>query len=111
MFFLKHILLILVIFLVSCDSFKRFDQETYNCLDNKLLLSQINILRTNAIKKSYVNIANNEMQAEVVLYNKKEIVLSLDGIYININRDILEVSVKLENKLYFLSCEVKNFKM
>ena len=108
-FFLKYVLFLIIIFLTNCDSFKRFDQEKYTCSENKLSITDITILKTNAFKKAYVTILGNEFEVEISSSNKKEIVLSFKDVYIVIKRDIKEVSVNLENKLLFLSCEVANF--
>tara|TARA_Y100001954_G_C15522314_1_gene459933 strand:+ start:319 stop:663 length:345 start_codon:yes stop_codon:yes gene_type:complete len=108
-FFLKYVLFLVIIFLTNCDSFKRFDQEKYSCSENKLSISDITILKTNAIKKAFVTMLGNEFEVDITSSNKKEIVLSFNDIYIVIDKDIKEISVNLENKILFLSCEVANF--
>ena len=47
-----------IIFFYCCDSFKRFGQEKYNCQENELSIYQINIIKTNSVKKAYL--INNE---------------------------------------------------
>ena len=108
-FFLKFVSFFVIIFLTNCDGFKRFDQEKYTCSENKLSISDITILKTNAIEKAFVTMLGNEFEVDITSVNKKEIVLSFNDIYIVIKKDIKEISVNLENKLLFLSCEVANF--
>ena len=111
MFFFKYIILIFFFIINGCDSFKRFDQEKYSCIENKLSINTIDILKTSSIQKAYVTVGKDEFYADIISNNKKEIVLSINGIYIKINKSLNEISVNFDNKLYFLSCDMENFKI
>ena len=111
MIFKKYILIFFLIFITNCDGFKRFDQEKYSCTENELSISQIDILKTNAIKKAYATISGEEFILKINSYSKTEIVLSINDIYITIKRDINEISVSLGNKIFFLSCKIEQFKI
>ncbi len=100
---MKHIITVLLFLLLlnSCN-FKRFTQENYICASNKLVIKNINIIKTNSIEKAYVIIDNVEYLADIRKLNKKEIVLLIENIVIEINKSRKEVIAKFNEKIYFL---------
>ena len=98
-------------FIVSCDKFKRFDQEKYVCNQNKLSINQIDIIKTNSIKKAYMVIGSQEIPLEIKSINKNEIVLLSNNHIIKINKNNNEVSISDENKIHFLKCRSETFNM
>ena len=105
------LIFITVIFLGSCDKFKRFGQEKYFCSQNKLSINQIDIIKTNSIKKAYMVIGGQEIPLEIKSINKNEILLFSNGYTIKINKNDNEVSVSDENKIHFLKCKSETFNM
>ena len=62
----SHILIfITIIFIGSCDKFKRFGQEKYFCANNKLSINQIDIIKTNSIKKAYMIIGGKNSSNKI----------------------------------------------
>ena len=100
-----------IIFIGSCDKFKRFGQEKYFCAKNKLFINQIDIIKTNSLKKAYMIIGRQEVALEIKSLNKNEIVLFSNGYTIKINKNNNEVSVSDENKIHFLKCKSETFNM
>jgi len=109
-FFGLHIIIILF-FLNGCDKFKRFGQEKYICSQNKLSVNQIDIIKTNSIKKAYMLVGNEELHLKIDSINKKEILLSNNEFIIRINKESNEVSISDENKIHFLKCKSETFNM
>ena len=108
----KFILIFVSIFFIgSCDKFKRFDQEKYVCAQNKLSINQIDIIKTNSIKKAYMVIGSQEIPLEIKSMNKNEIVLLSNNHIIKINKNNNEVSISDENKIHFLKCKSETFNM
>ena len=108
----KFILVFVAIFFIgSCDKFKRFDQEKYLCTQNKLSINQIDIIKTNSIKKAYMVIGSQEIPLEIKSINKNEIVLLSNKHIIKINKNNNEVSISDENKIHFLKCKSETFNM
>ena len=111
-FLFKIILTVIVLFFLNnCEKFKRFGQEKYLCSPNKLSIQQIDIIKTNSINKAYMLVANKEIQLEVKVINKKEILLSNNSHKIKINKSNNEISISDENKIHFLKCESETFNM
>ena len=104
------IFFLFLFFLCSCE-LKRFKQDNYNCEANNLKIENINIIKTNSIKKGYVLMEGFEYEASIDLYNKNEIYLSLDAINIKINKNKKEIVATFKENIYFLNCEVTNFKI
>ena len=78
----KFILIFVAIFFIcSCDKFKRFGQEKYLCSQNKLSINQIDIIKTNSIKKAYMVIGSQEIPLEIKSINKNEIILLSNNHY------------------------------
>ena len=103
---------IIILFLLNgCDKFNRFGQEKYICSQNKLSVNQIDIIKTNAIKKAYMSVGNEELQLKIDSINKKEILLSNNDFIIKINKESNEVSISDENKIHFLKCKSETFNM
>ncbi len=100
-----------IIFIGSCDKFKRFGQEKYFCAKNKLSINQLDIIKTNSIKKAYMIIGGQEVPLEIKSINKNEILLFSNGYTIRINKNSNEVSVSNENKIHFLKCKSETFNM
>ena len=107
---IKLTLLVLLTTLIGCN-FKRFGQEKYVCLDNKLNINVIDIIQTRAIKKSYVTILGKEYFSEIKSLNDDKIVLFIDNMLITINKKSNEVTVTDNENIYFLKCDVENFKI
>ena len=109
---MHKIFFIFIIFIFQgCDNFKRFGQEKYTCSQNKLSIYQIDIIKTNSIKKAYMITNGGEIPLEINTFNKKEILLSSKGFSININKRKNEITVSDENKIHFLKCVNETFNM
>ena len=74
-------------------------------------INQIDIIKTNSIKKAYMIIGRQEVPLEIKSINKNEIVLFSNGYTIKINKNNNEVSVSDENKIHFLKCKSETFNM
>ena len=98
-------------FLSNCENFKRFGQEKYLCSENKLSINQIDIIKTNSIKKAYIVIDNQEIPIQIESINKNEILLFDNNFKIKINKKNNEVAISDENKIHFLKCESETFNM
>ena len=98
-------------FFSSCEKFKRFGQEKYLCSENKLSINQIDIIKTNSIKKAYMIIEGQEVPIQIESINKNEILLFSNNFKIKINKNNNEVSISDENKIHFLKCESETFNM
>ena len=109
--FLKFSLIIVVLVLFGCDNFKRFGQEKYTCVENKLSIYQIDIIKTSSIKKAYMITDTGEVPLNIVSFGSKEILLSTDNLIITINKDNNEISISNENKIHFLKCKNETFNM
>ena len=110
-FFFHILFFTTIIFIGSCDKFKRFGQEKYFCAKNKLSINQIDIIKTNSIKKAYMIIGRQEIPLEIKSINKNEISLFSNVFTIRINKNNNEVSVSDENKIHFLKCKSETFNM
>ncbi|PPR24691.1 MAG: hypothetical protein CFH34_01720 [Alphaproteobacteria bacterium MarineAlpha9_Bin4] len=108
---LNFFFIIIVILFNGCDSFKRFGQEKYTCSQNKLSIYQIDIIKTNSIKKAYMITDQGEVPLQIQNFSKKEISLSSKDLIININKKINEIKVSDENKIHFLKCKNETFNM
>ena len=100
-----------IFFIGSCEKFKRFGQEKYLCTQNKLSINQIDIIKTNSIKKAYMIIGRQEIPLEIKSINKNEISLFSNDFTIRINKNNNEVSISDENKIHFLKCKSETFNM
>ncbi|MDC3024023.1 hypothetical protein OA264_00930 [Alphaproteobacteria bacterium] len=100
-----------IFLLSSCEKFKRFGQEKYVCSENKFSLNQIDIIKSNSIKKAYMLVGNTEIQIKIQSMDKKEIFLSNDKYIIKINKKNNEVSISDDNKIHFLKCRSETFNM
>ena len=107
----KCFFILIVLFFHSCDNFKRFGQEKYTCTQNKLSIYQIDIIKTNSIKKAYMITNGAEIPLEINTFNKEEILLSSRGFNININKRTNEITVSDENNIHFLKCKNETFNM
>ncbi len=106
-----NLLLIISLLINGCDKLKRFGQEKYICSQNKLSINQIDIIKTNSIKKAYLIVANEEVQLKIDTINKKEVLLSNNNYTIRIDKYSNEVSISDENKIHFLKCKSETFNM
>ena len=110
--YLKNIFCIFIIlFIQSCENFKRFGQEKYTCSENKLSIFQIDIIKTNSIKKAYMITGDGEIPLQIDSFKKDEIILSVKELIININKNNNEISVSDDNKIHFLKCKNETFNM
>ena len=111
-FFLKSILIFAtILFIFGCEKFKRFGQEKYFCSQNKLSINQIDIIKTNSIKKAYMVIGGQQIPLEIKSMSKNEVLLYSNNYNIKINKDNNEVSISNENKIHFLKCKSETFNM
>ena len=101
----------IMLFIQSCENFKRFGQEKYTCSENKLSIFQIDIIKTNSIKKAYMITGDGEIPLQINTFNKKETILSSNKFTININKNNNEISVSDDNKIHFLKCKNETFNM
>lgn len=108
---LKPFLLVTALFLNNCDNLKRFGQEKYTCNENKLSIYQIDIIKTNSLKKAYMLTDKGEIPLKINTIDKEEVLLSSGEILINIQRKKNEISVSNENKIHFLKCKNETFNM
>ncbi len=108
---LKFFFIFIILFLSSCENFKRFGQEKYTCAQNKLSIYQIDIIKTNSVEKAYMITDQGEVSLQVNISNKDKILLTNGNLSININKQMNEVSVSDENKIHFLKCKNETFNM
>ena len=80
-------------------------------LPKNIQINQIDIIKTNSIKKAYMVIKGQEVPIQIELINKNEILLFSNNFKIKINKNNNEVSISDENKIHFLKCESETFNM
>ena len=100
-----------IIFFYCCDSFKRFGQEKYNCQENELSIYQINIIKTNSVKKAYLINNEGEFSIQIKSIENDETILSFRDFTISINKIKKLITVSNDKKIHFLNCQNETFNM
>ena len=92
--------------LSSCDEFKRFSSERYNCQPNRAYISQIDIHERSGKKTLSIQQVGQNMQMTIISVEKEKIISRNEKIELTIDRSLEEPNISvLINDVYLpLTC-------
>ena len=109
----KILFLILLIVLISgCDQFSRFNYENYNCRNNSTGINEIileKVKKGSNVKLKYNQSYNAQVKIDKVL--EKEVLFTFKNKNVRINRDTAILSIRENNKVTIIECNLSKFKM